>query len=231
MEVAWTPHGHRPIALQALVRGPFWGVGERLDGGRARIDAVDAPGYALLATAIGPCSVAWRGDVIVGVALPEADEAATEARIRRAVPGVVPAEPPPVVRAVLDRIVALLDGEPVDLADVAVEVRHDSDFARRVHEVVRAIPPGETLTYGEVAARLGEPGAAQAVGRAMGANPVPIVVPCHRVVGAGGRPVGFSAPGGVATKQRILRIEGAAAGGQPSLFEPEPGQPTPVIGR
>ena len=192
---------------------------------------MDGPGLTLLPTAIGTCAVAWRGDVIVGVALPEADEAATERHLRRTVPDAGRATPPPVVRAVLDGIVALLAGEPVDLSDVAVDVPLDSDFARRVHEVVRAIPPGETLTYGQVAERVGEPGGAQAVGRVMGSNPVPIIVPCHRVVGSGGRPVGFSAPGGVATKQRILRIEGAAAGGQPSLFEPAPGEPTSVVGR
>lgn len=192
---------------------------------------MDGPGLTLLPTAIGTCAVAWRGDVIVGVALPEADEAATEGRLRRAVAGVERATPPPVVRDALDGIVALLAGEPVDLSGVAVDVPHDSDFIRRVHEVVRSIPPGETLTYGQVAERVGEPGGAQAVGRAMGSNPVPIIVPCHRVVGAGGRPVGFSAPGGVATKQRILRIEGAAAGGQPSLFEAAPGEPTSIVGR
>jgi methylated-DNA-[protein]-cysteine S-methyltransferase len=191
----------------------------------------DRPGFTLLPTAIGSCAVAWRGDVVLALALPEGDPAATARRVRRVVPEVVEAEPPPEVRAVLDRVVALLDGAPEDLSDVAVAVRHESDFARRVHEVVRSIPPGETLTYGQVAERAGEPGGAQAVGRAMGSNPVPIIVPCHRVVGAGGRPVGFSGPGGVATKQRILRIEGAAAGGQPSLFEAEPGQPTTVVGR
>lgn len=192
---------------------------------------MDRAGFTLLPTAIGTCGVAWRGDVIVAVALPEADDDATERRTRRLVAGVERATPPPAVQDVLARVGALLDGEPVELADVAVEVHHDSGFARRVHEVVRAIPPGQTLTYGEVAARAGEPGAAQAVGRAMGSNPVPIIVPCHRVVGAGGRPVGFSAPGGVATKQRILRIEGAAAGGPPSLFEPAPGEPTTGMGR
>ena len=192
---------------------------------------MDRPGFTLLPTAIGTCGIAWRGDVIVAVALPEADEAATERRMRRAVAGVERAEPPPVVQGVLADVVALLAGEPVDLSGVAVAVDHASAFTRRVHEVVRAIPPGETRTYGEVAELVGEPGGAQAVGRAMGSNPVPIIVPCHRVVGAGGRPVGFSAPGGVATKQRILRIEGAAAGGPPSLFDPAPGEPTAVVGR
>lgn len=191
--------------------------------------SVPASGYALVPTAIGTGAVAWRGDLVTAVALPGETLAATERQVwRTAGPSVgrAPSEPPPVVRDVLDRMVRLLEGEPEDLSDVEVVVDHPSDFARRVHEVVRAIPPGETLTYGEVAARVGEPGGAQAVGRVMGSNPVPIVVPCHRVVGAGGAPVGFSAPGGVATKQRILRIEGAPAGGPPTLFDPPPGEPT-----
>ena len=83
------------------------------------------------------------------------------------------------------------------------------DFHRRVYQVARTIPPGKTLTYGDVARRLGDPGAAQAVGQALGRNPFAIIVPCHRVVAAGGRIGGFSANGGAATKRRILAIEGA----------------------
>ena len=89
------------------------------------------------------------------------------------------------------------------------------EFNRRVYAVTRTVPPGETTSYGEVAARIGEPGAAQAVGRALGQNPFPIVVPCHRVVAADGRLTGFSAPGGIDTKRRMLEIEGATA---PALF-------------
>ena len=177
-------------------------------------------GYALVPTAIGTCAVAWRGDAVTAVALPEADERRTERHVRRVAGGeVARAVPPPRIAAVIDRMVRLLDGEPEDLSDVEVAVAHRSPFEQRVHDVVRSIPPGSTLTYGEVAERAGEPGGARAVGRAMGDNPVPIIVPCHRVVGVGDRPVGFSAPGGVATKQRILRIEGARAGGAPTLFD------------
>ena len=207
--------------VQALVRTP---VGCEDRGVDTR---PEADGYVLVPTGIGVCAVAWRGDTVVAVALPEADAEATARRIRRSVDGpAVAAEPPEPVAAAVRDVVALLEGEPVDLRGVEVDVAHRSDFERRVFAVVRSIPPGETLTYGEVAARVGEPGGAQAVGRAMGSNPVPIIVPCHRVVGADGRPVGFSAPGGTATKQRILRIEGAAAGGQPTLFDPPPGAPT-----
>jgi methylated-DNA-[protein]-cysteine S-methyltransferase len=92
-------------------------------------------------------------------------------------------------------------------------------FARRVYEIARAIPPGATLTYGEIAARVGEPGAAREVGQAMGKNPFPIVVPCHRVLAAGGRIGGFSANGGIHTKRRMLAIESVHANGEPTLFD------------
>lgn len=175
-----------------------------------------ATGRALFATAIGPCGLAWGPGGIVAVQLPEADEGRTVARLARRCPGAVEADPPPAVAAAIASIRALLDGEPRDLAEVEVDLGALTAFERRVLEHVRTIPPGRTRTYAEVAAAVGEPGGAQAVGRAMGSNPVPIVVPCHRVMGAGGRPVGFSAHGGVETKLRMLRIEGAAA---PTLFD------------
>lgn len=175
-----------------------------------------ATGRALFATAIGTCGVAWGPEGIVAVQLPEADARRTGARLAARCPGFPEAGPPPEVAAALEAIAALLDGEPRDLAEVRVDLGAVSPFERRVLDHVRTIPPGRTETYGEVAAAVGEPGGAQAVGRALGANPVPIVVPCHRVMGAGGRPVGFSAHGGVGTKLRILRIEGSAA---PTLFD------------
>jgi methylated-DNA-[protein]-cysteine S-methyltransferase len=94
-----------------------------------------------------------------------------------------------------------------------------ADFHRRVYEASPRIGPGRTCTYAELAQRLGEPGAARAVGQALGANPFAIIVPCHRVLAAGGRSGGFSAPGGVETKLRLLEIERARFGGQPSLFD------------
>ncbi|ADP84855.1 methylated-DNA--[protein]-cysteine S-methyltransferase [Pseudofrankia inefficax] len=184
-------------------------------------------GFALFGTAVGCCGVAWRDEVIVGVALPArpdgADEiaghAATRASLAAEHPDFVEGEPPPAVAAAIDGMIALLAGEPIDLADIRVDLDGMPDFHRRVYEVTRAIPPGSTLTYGEVAARLGMPGAAQAVGQALGRNPVPIIVPCHRVLAAGGALGGFSAPGGAATKQRILRIEGALPAPAPTLFD------------
>ncbi len=119
---------------------------------------------------------------------------------------------------VIESIQALLRGEPADLSSVVLDWRGVPEFHRRVYELALAIPPGRTLTYGEVAQQLGEPGAARAVGQALGKNPYAPIVPCHRVLAAGGRAGGFSAPGGTLTKLRMLEIEGARVGDQPSLF-------------
>jgi methylated-DNA-[protein]-cysteine S-methyltransferase len=115
---------------------------------------------------------------------------------------------------------ALLQGESDDLRDVEVDLSGLAPFQRQVYEFVRTIPPGHAMTYGQVAEAVGAPGGAQAVGRAMGHNPVPIVVPCHRVVAAGGRLGGFSAPGGAQTKRRMLTIESTdLPDAQPVLFD------------
>ncbi len=119
----------------------------------------------------------------------------------------------------------LLAGERTDLTRIALDMADVPEFHSAVYGVARTIPPGETLTYGEVAARLGDPGAARAVGQALGQNPFAIVVPCHRVLAANGRSGGFSAAGGVATKLRILSIERARTGGEPSLFDAHGGLP------
>ena len=119
----------------------------------------------------------------------------------------------------LDGIVALLRGEASDLSAVALDMERVPPFHRRVYEAARTIPPGATLSYGEIAARLGAPGSARAVGQALGRNPFAIVVPCHRVLAAGGKVGGFSANGGVTTKLRLLSIEGARANGSAALFD------------
>ncbi len=175
-------------------------------------------GWVLFDTAIGACGVAWGPRGLVGVQLPEESRAATRARMCRRWPEVREADPPPEVRRAIEGICALLRGAPADLSTVRLDFEGVPPFHRRVYEVARGIPPGETLSYGSVAARLGEPGAARAVGQALGRNPFAVVVPCHRVVAAGGRPGGFSAAGGVTAKLRLLEIERAGAGGQPSLF-------------
>jgi methylated-DNA-[protein]-cysteine S-methyltransferase len=123
------------------------------------------------------------------------------------------------VQNAIDGIVALLRGEQRDLTAIPLNMEDVPTFHRRVYEVARTIPPGATLSYGEIAARLNEPGAARAVGQALGRNPFAILVPCHRVLAADGRIGGFSANGGIATKLRILSIEGAQASSQLALFE------------
>jgi methylated-DNA-[protein]-cysteine S-methyltransferase len=166
------------------------------------------PGWTSFPTAIGACGLAWSDVGIVAVQLPEGRDAATRARVARR-SGAMERRPPIAVAAVVERIVALLDGGDDDLGDVTLDLRGVGDFPRRVYEIARTVPPGSTITYGDVAARLGEPGSARAVGRALGQNPVPIIVPCHRVVAAQGRLGGFSARGGASTKRRMLAIEGA----------------------
>ncbi|GGC73356.1 methylated-DNA--[protein]-cysteine S-methyltransferase [Chelatococcus reniformis] len=180
--------------------------------------ATASAGYHLFDTAIGQCGLAWGAAGLTRVALPEHSEAASRARLLRQHPDIEQQEPPPAVAAVVADIVALLAGEAKDLAHAVLDLAGVPDFNARVYATTRAIRPGETLTYGEVAARIGEPAAAQAVGRALGANPFPIVVPCHRVLARGGKAHGFSAHGGIATKARMLAIEGAPIDGGPNLF-------------
>ncbi|WP_437735190.1 methylated-DNA--[protein]-cysteine S-methyltransferase [Sorangium sp. So ce1335] len=172
-----------------------------------------AHGFTLFDTSIGRCGIAWGGRGVAFVQLPEARDSETRARVLQRFPGAREAPPPPDVQRALDGIVALLRGEASDLSAVALDMERVPPFHRRVYEVARTIPPGATLTYGDIAGRLGARGSARAVGQALGRNPFPIVVPCHRVLAAGGRVGGFSGNGGVTTKLRLLAIEGAHATG------------------
>ncbi len=169
-------------------------------------------------TAIGCCGIAWGQRGIRAFQLPEPTDAGTLRRMFRGGAALPQAEPPPEVQSAIERIVALLQGEPIDLRDVALDFDGIAPFHRRVYEVSREILAGQTRTYGEVATQLGDAGASRAVGQALGANPFAIIVPCHRVLAAGGRAGGFSAGGGVSTKLRILLIEQAQFGSEPGLF-------------
>ncbi|MEJ8837355.1 methylated-DNA--[protein]-cysteine S-methyltransferase [Ramlibacter sp. AN1133] len=181
---------------------------------------VRAQGCCLFDTAIGPCGIAWTDAALAAVQLPEATRAGTLRRLLRSVGQEVPeGEPPAFVRTAIARIQALLAGAKDDLADLPLAMEGVPPFHQRVYEVTRAIPPGEVLTYGEVARRVGEPGAARAVGQALGKNPFAPVIPCHRVLAAGGRSGGFSAEGGADTKLRMLEIERARLGLEPGLFD------------
>jgi methylated-DNA-[protein]-cysteine S-methyltransferase len=176
-------------------------------------------GVAVFPTAIGPCGIAWGPTGITGVQLPERTESATRNRLLKQHPEASPAPMPEHLRDAVERITHLLAGAADDLRDIEVDDSTCSDFARRVYAAARGVAPGQTTTYGEIASQLGAPQAAREVGQALGHNPFPIVVPCHRVLGAGGKLVGFSGPGGVQTKLRMLAIENAAApDGQTALF-------------
>jgi O-6-methylguanine DNA methyltransferase len=164
--------------------------------------------FTVFDTAIGRCAIAWGGRGIAYVQLPEADEPKTRARVRQRFPHAREAAPPTEVERARDCIVAYLRGERRDLSSVLLDMGLVPPFHRRVYEAVRSIPQSATMTYGALAARIGDAGSARAVGQALARNPFLIIVPCHRVVAAGGRIGGFSAPGGTATKLRLLAIEG-----------------------
>jgi methylated-DNA-[protein]-cysteine S-methyltransferase len=176
-------------------------------------------GIAVFDTAIGVTGLAWSGSGIGAVAMAERDPDAARARLQRRYPGAGDEAPPPEIAAAVERIKAHLNGQLDPLRDIELDLDDVGQFRRDVYEIARAVEPGDTITYGEIARRLGNPDAAREVGQAMGANPVPIIVPCHRVLAADNRMGGFSAPGGVSTKLRLLAIEGAVTPeGQAALF-------------
>ena len=166
-----------------------------------------ASGFALFDTAIGRCAIAWGERGICGVQLPEASSSATRRRMTLRFPGFLESAPPAPVQRAIDRVITQLRGEATDLNQIALDMADVGPFQRRVYEFARTIQSGKTLSYGEVASRIGAPGAARAVGTALRKNPFAIVVPCHRVLAAGGKPGGFTANGGVETKLKMLQIE------------------------
>jgi methylated-DNA-[protein]-cysteine S-methyltransferase len=174
--------------------------------------------FALFDTAVGRCGIVWNARGIAGVQLPERAEHATRLRLVRRFSDAREAVPPDHVQQAIEGIVAVLRGEKRDLSGAALDMASASEFHRQVYAVARTIPFGATLSYGDIATRLGDRSAAREVGEAMGQNPFPIIVPCHRVLAAGGKPGGFSAAGGIATKLRLLDIEGAQVGEAPTLF-------------
>jgi methylated-DNA-[protein]-cysteine S-methyltransferase len=172
-----------------------------------------APGFALFDTPLGTCGVAWNGLGVLGIQLPEGREDATRRRMYDRFPDVEEGPPPRAVQQAIAGMRALMDGERPDLSGIELDMRAVSPFHRRVYETARDIPVGATLSYGELAVEAGSPGAARAVGQALGRNPYAIVVPCHRITAAGGKVGGFSATGGVDTKLRLLELEGTALPG------------------
>ena len=167
--------------------------------------------YEVFATARGFVAMAWSADGITSVRLPVGSPAAAEHALLKRVAPAVRATPPAEVGAVVDAATRYFAGERVDFSGVAVDLGEQEPFFTRVYALVRKLGWGETTTYGAIAKELGAgPEAARDVGKAMAANPVPLIVPCHRVLAAGGKIGGFSAPGGSDTKLWMLELEGAA---------------------
>ncbi|MBS2018355.1 MAG: methylated-DNA--[protein]-cysteine S-methyltransferase [Deltaproteobacteria bacterium] len=190
--------------------------------------------WVVFETSLGPCAVAWSEAGLTRVLLPERDADTTRAKLLERVPGAgamaSSRATPAWVKDAITRVCAHLDGRPQDLSRIPLDLTSVTPFDAKVLRAAQSIPSGRTLTYGEVAGIAGSPRAARAVGRAMATNPFPVVVPCHRVVASGGKPGGFSAPGGLVTKERLLAIEGGTLERQGSLFASAPGRVGPSAG-
>jgi methylated-DNA-[protein]-cysteine S-methyltransferase len=184
---------------------------------RTPTEADSAQRYCLFDTGLGTLGVAWSARGLTRLQLPESSRAATERRLRGLSPDSAPGEPSSSVGQAIAAIERYLAGASVDFAQVPLDLAGVGDFHRRIYDAARRIGWGETATYGELARRVGSPGAARAVGQAMGRNPIPIIIPCHRVLASGRKIGGFSAFGGAATKERLLALEGVHLGGAPLL--------------
>ncbi len=170
-----------------------------------------ASGYHLFDTDIGVCGIAWNTHGITQLQFPEKDRAATEKRIRTR-SGAEPQTPPPEVAQAIAALLRYFAGERVDFSGVAVDLPDASDFHKKLYAALRKVSWGKTTTYGGLGKMLDEAIDARDIGQAMGKNPVPVIIPCHRVLAAGNKIGGFSAPGGVFTKEKLLTLEGVAIG-------------------
>ena len=176
-------------------------------------------GYSIFDTAVGRCGIAWGDLGVAGVQLPEARELETRGRMLRQYPDARELRPPLNVELAIEGIVTLLRGKPSDLSDVSLDMTGIHAFNQRVYAFARAIPRGETRTYGEVAASLRLSGAVHSVAQAIARNPFVIIVPCHRVLEAGSYADKISPNGGVISKRRLLSLEGAGSASSKTLFD------------
>ena len=174
--------------------------------------------YCLFETEIGPLGLAWSAQGLTRIQLPEKDRAATARRLLGRCPDAVASSAEEAPTDVLRQLESYAAGERVDFADVRLDLTGIDDFGQSIYRAARAVSWGETTTYGSLAKQVGAPDAARAVGGAMGRNPIPIIIPCHRVLASGGKPGGFSAYGGVLTKERLLALEGVYLGGGTPLL-------------
>lgn len=175
--------------------------------------------FAIFETTLGHCGITWTRRGIAGVDLPAGSEEKTRARVKKRFPEAIETPPSPEIQKIVSEVVALIAGEKIDFSHVVLDHAPLPEFSKRVYEIVRAIPIGHTLTYGDIAKKLGDVALSREVGQAMGKNPTPIIMPCHRVVAASGKTGGFSAPGGVDTKMKLLSIERRHGNHAPTLFD------------
>ena len=176
-------------------------------------------GYTIFDTMIGRCGIAWGDSGVIGVQLPEAREIETRRRLFRLYPEARELRPPLNVELAIEGIVALLRGKAADLSEVMLDMTGIPAFNARVYQFTRTVPRGETRTYGEVASSLRATGAVHSVAQAISRNPFMIVVPCHRVLEAGGYADKISPNGGTISKRRLLSIEGANMTFSKTLFD------------
>ena len=172
--------------------------------------------YTVFETALGFCAIAWSEAGIARFQLPDSSAAATERHLLRRLPAARPGTPPPAVAEAIAGAQRYFAGEKIDFSTLALDLEGQDDFFRRIYDAARRVAWGRTTTYGTLAKELGAgPEAARDVGQAMATNPVPLIIPCHRVLAAGGKVGGFSAPGGAASKVRMLELEGVKVGPPP----------------
>lgn len=174
--------------------------------------------FSLFPTPIGDCGIAWRNDVVVATYLPSKSSVQT-AKHLAARTGASKGPPPGVIRDAIALMTALLEGEKTSLNGISCDFCNIKSFETKIYKTTRAIPAGETTTYGAIASQFGNKQLARKVGSALSRNPFPIIVPCHRVMGANQKLTGFSAYGGVETKLKMLMIEGVQFGNTPDLFD------------
>ncbi|MFD1198387.1 methylated-DNA--[protein]-cysteine S-methyltransferase [Brucella gallinifaecis] len=193
-------------------------------------------GITLFDTVIGPCGIAWRADKIIGMEIGDADESETRYRLQSRFADLQissatddASDAPDYVSEAISKVHMLLTGGNPDFSQTPLALDQVPDLNRQVYEILLQLKAGETITYGAIARRLGNIGLSQAVGYALGKNPFPIIVPCHRVIGSNGKLGGFSAAGGTATKLRLLNIERARTSPEPDLFGGLPLQAPPRL--
>jgi len=175
--------------------------------------------YSIFDSAIGRCAVVWDDAGIVGVQLPEAREIDTRRRLFQLYPQARESKPTPNTEAAIEGMVALLHGDAADFSDVTLDMRGIHGFDQRVYQITQRVLRGETLTYGDIASRLGSPSAVRSVAQALSRNPFVVIVPCHRVLEAGGYADRMSPHGGLISKRRLLSIEGAVNSNSKTLLD------------